>query len=89
MEKAWSVVYANGAVLVEDKEKNVWWDDIDWKAVQQLNVMGVVIPPPFEAITYFREALATSGSSGAPVAIICSVKYKEVCLTLKFIKIME
>jgi hypothetical protein len=83
------VVYRNGTVLTEDRQSDVWWDDIEWKAVQQLNVMGVIIPAPFQSISFRREAIATSGSSGEPVAIICSIHYKEIILTFKFMLITE
>jgi len=88
-DKAWSVLYEDDSILVESADNSIWWDNIDWKKVKQINIMGIIIIPPFKSISFCREAIAIYGENSKPVAICCNITYETNILKLRFSLLKE
>jgi len=84
---AWCVRYENGATLSEDASAGVFWENIDWEGVAQLNIMGLIILPPFNKILFSREAVAMTGRQPTPVSIDVKIEYETNILNLRLSKI--
>ena len=81
---AWQIIYHTKGLEVEAVHRGGVWDRIDWDDVKAVNMMGVIIRDDFERMTFRREALAASGSSGQLVAIVSEIHYADFITELRF-----
>lgn len=80
---AWVAKLKDGNVVQEGKD-DVWWDSVK-DQIEEISFLGLKLPAAVK-YEFGREALASPGASGAPVAIFMKAYTEDSIIYFRFEK---